>query len=61
MGATPPEPAVAAILAASATAQHPRDIDRAFQGTNAKGATPVQDALTTIGQARRLDDGRYLV
>ena len=51
--------AVAAILAASPTPQHPRDIARAFKGTNAKGITPVADALSAIGQARRLADGRY--
>lgn len=51
--------AVAAILAAAPIPQHPRDIARAIQGTNAKGVTPVLDALTAIGQARRLADGRY--
>jgi hypothetical protein len=51
--------AVAAILAASPAAQHPRDIARSIQGTNAKGITPVLDALTAIGQARKLADGRY--
>jgi hypothetical protein len=51
--------AVAAILAASPAAQHPRDIARSIQGTNAKGVTPVLDALTAIGQARKLADGRY--
>jgi hypothetical protein len=51
--------AVAAILAAAPAAQHPRDIARSIQGTNAKGVTPVLDALTAIGQARKLADGRY--
>ena len=51
--------AVAAILASSAAPQHPRDIARAFKGTNAKGIAPVADALTAIGAARRLADGRY--
>ena len=51
--------AVANILAASPLPQHPRDIARAIKGTNAKGITPVLDALTAIGQARRLADGRY--
>ncbi|PHR20312.1 MAG: SAM-dependent methyltransferase [Sphingopyxis sp.] len=51
--------AVANILAASPSPQHPRDIARAIKGTNAKGITPVLDALTAIGQARRLADGRY--
>jgi hypothetical protein len=37
--------AVAAILAAAPAAQHPRDIARFIQGTNAKGVTPVLDAL----------------
>ncbi len=51
--------AVAAILAAAQAPQHPRDIARFIQGTNAKGVTPVLDALTAIGQARKLADGRY--
>jgi methylase of polypeptide subunit release factors len=51
--------AVAAILAASPTPQHPRDIARAFDGKRAATITPVLDALTAIGQARRLADGRY--
>ena len=51
--------AVAAILAAAPIPQHPRDIARSIQGTNAKGVTPVLDALTAIGQARKLADGRY--
>jgi hypothetical protein len=51
--------AVAAILAASPTPQHPRDIARAFDGKRAASVTPVLDALTAIGQARRLADGRY--
>ena len=51
--------AVAAILASSSAPQHPKDIARAFKGTNAKGIAPVADALTAIGAARRLADGRY--
>lgn len=51
--------AVATILATSPAAQHPRDIARFIKGTNAKGVTPVLDALTAIGQARKLVDGRY--
>jgi hypothetical protein len=51
--------AVAAILAASPAPQHPRDIARAFDGKRAASVTPVLDALTAIGQARRLADGRY--
>jgi hypothetical protein len=51
--------AVAAILSASPTPQHPRDIARAFDGKRAATITPVLDALTAIGQARRLADGRY--
>ncbi len=50
---------VAALLAASQVPQHPSEIARAIKGTNAKGVTPVLDALTAIGQARRLADGRY--
>jgi hypothetical protein len=51
--------AVAALLAASPVPQHPRDIARAFDGKRAASVTPVLDALTAIGQARRLADGRY--
>jgi hypothetical protein len=51
--------AVAAILSASPTPQHPRDIARTFDGKRAATITPVLDALTAIGQARRLADGRY--
>ena len=53
--------AVASILAASPAPQHPRDIARAFDGKRAASVTPVLDALTAIGQARRLADGRYAV
>lgn len=51
--------AVAALLAAAPVPQHPRDIARAFDGKRAASVTPVLDALTAIGQARRLSDGRY--
>lgn len=51
--------AVAAVLAASPAPQHARDIARAFDGKRAASVTPVLDALTAIGQARRLGDGRY--
>ena len=51
--------AVAAILSASPTPQHPREIARTFEGKRAASVTPVLDALTAIGQARRLADGRY--
>ena len=50
---------VAALLAASQVPQHPSVIARSIKGTNAKGVTPVLDALTAIGQARRFKDGRY--
>ena len=50
---------VAALLSAATTPQHPRDIARAFDGKRAASVTPLLDALTAIGQARRLDDGRY--
>ena len=53
--------AVAAVLAASPAPQHPRDIARAFDGKRAASVTPVLDALSAIGQARRLADGRYAV
>ncbi len=51
--------AVAAVLAASPAPQHARDIARAFDGKRVATITPVLDALTAIGQARRLGDGRY--
>lgn len=51
--------AVAAILAAAPAPQHPREIARTFEGKRAASVTPVLDALTAIGQARRLADGRY--
>ena len=51
--------AVAAILSTSTVPQHPRDIACAFDGKRAASVTPVLDALTAIGQARRLEDGRY--
>ncbi len=51
--------AVAALLAAAQAPQHPSEVARAIKGTNAKGVAPVLDALTSIGQARRLADGRY--
>ncbi len=53
--------AVAVVLAASPAPQHPRDIARAFDGKRAASVTPVLDALSAIGQARRLADGRYAV
>ena len=51
--------AVAAVLAASPAPQHPRDIARAFDGKRAASVTPVLDALSAIGQARKLADGRF--
>jgi hypothetical protein len=51
--------AVAAILSAAPAPQHPRDIARTFEGKRAASVTPVLDALTAIGQARLLADGRY--
>ena len=53
--------AVADVLAASPAPQHPREIARAFDGKRAASVTPVLDALSAIGQARRLADGRYAV
>lgn len=35
------------------------DVARAFAGKRASTVLPVLDALAAIGQARRLDDGRY--
>ncbi|MFM5953318.1 MAG: class I SAM-dependent DNA methyltransferase [Novosphingobium sp.] len=50
---------VATILAAASCPQHPSEVARAIKGTNAKGVTPVLDALAAIGQARKLADGRF--
>lgn len=51
--------AVQGILAASATPLGPQDVARAFKGKRAATVRPVLDALTGIGMARRLKDGRY--
>ena len=51
--------AVQGILAASATPLGPHDVARAFKGKRAATVRPVLDALTGIGMARRLKDGRY--
>ncbi len=51
--------AVAAILAAAPVPQLPRDVARAFDSKRAPSVVPVLDALTAIGQARKLADGRY--
>ena len=51
--------AVQGILAASATPLAPQDVARAFKGKRAATVRPVLDALTGIGMARRLQDGRY--
>lgn len=51
--------AVQSILAASSGPLAPQDIARAFKGKRAATVRPVLDALTGIGMARRLKDGRY--
>lgn len=51
--------AVQGILAASVTPLGPHDVARAFKGKRAATVRPVLDALTGIGMARRLKDGRY--
>ena len=51
--------AVQGILAASAAPLAPQDVARAFKGKRAATVRPVLDALTGIGMARRLQDGRY--
>ena len=51
--------AVAAVLSASTVPLAPQDVARTFRGKRAVSVTPVLDALTAIGQARRLKDGRY--
>jgi hypothetical protein len=42
-----------------ADARAKRDAARAFKGKRAATVRPVLDALTGIGMARRLKDGRY--
>jgi hypothetical protein len=37
----------------------PRDVARIFDGKRASSIEPVLKALTAIGQARQLADGRY--
>jgi hypothetical protein len=51
--------AVQGILAASQSPLAPQDVARAFKGKRAASVRPVLDALTGIGMARRLKDGRY--
>lgn len=51
--------AVAAILAGSAMPLAANDVDRNFKGKRAATVQPVLEALTCIGMARRLADGRY--
>jgi len=51
--------AVQSILATAHAPLAPQDVARAFKGKRAASVRPVLDALTAIGQARRLADGRY--
>lgn len=51
--------AVQSILAASTRPLAAQDIARSFKGKRAATVRPVLDALTGIGMARRLKDGRY--
>ena len=51
--------AVQSILATATTPLAPHDVARAFKGKRAATVRPVLDALTGIGMARRLSDGRY--
>jgi len=51
--------AVAQVLAGAGAPLSSRDIARAFAAKRAATVTPVLDALAAIGQARRLEDGRY--
>ena len=51
--------AVQSILATATTPLAPHDVARAFKGKRAATVRPVLDALTGIGMARRLNDGRY--
>ena len=51
--------AVAGVLAGAGRPLPPQEVARAFAGKRASSVTPVLDALAAIGQARRLEDGRY--
>lgn len=51
--------AVQSILASAPAPLAPQDVARAFKGKRAATVRPVLDALTGIGMARRLKDGRY--
>jgi hypothetical protein len=51
--------AVAGVLTAAPGPLSPREIARSFDGKRASTVEPVLAALAAIGQARRLQDGRY--
>lgn len=51
--------AVAQVLAAATLPVSSRDVARAFVSKRAASIEPVLEALAAIGQARRLEDGRY--
>ncbi len=51
--------AVQSILTASGAPLAAQDIARNFKGKRATSVRPVPDALTAIGMARRLKEGRY--
>ena len=51
--------AVQAVLSAAQSPLAPQDVARMFRGKRAATVRPVLDALTGIGMARRLKDGRY--
>lgn len=50
---------VGRVLAAARKPLAAADVARAFVGKRASSILPVLDALAAMGQARRLDDGRY--
>ncbi len=51
--------AIQSVLASANAPLTPQDVARAFKGKRAATVRPVLDALTGIGMARRLKDGRY--
>ena len=51
--------AVRAVLTSAPAPLAANDIARAFRGKRAASVRPVLDALTNVGLARRLPDGRY--
>lgn len=52
--------AVAQVVERAARPIAANDVARTFKAKNAKGVTPVLDALAGMGRLRKLEDGRYV-